>query len=267
MRRIVAFPCEADRLLGTLDAADGDTGVLIVSGGNEVRAGAHRGMATLSQALAARGLPAFRFDRRGVGDSGGANRGWEGSGPDIAAAAAAFRAEQPQLTRIVGFGNCDAATALALFGRGAGADALVLANPWLGDDDPLPPPAAIRARYRERLRDPAEWLRLLRGGVNLRRLVSGLRKAAAAQPEQPLAARVAAALEGVPLTLVLARGDRTAQNFAACWRGTTFGAVAPGARVVEVESDSHSFVGRIEALEAAILAAIARDRPSRGRTP
>ena len=144
MRGIVSFPCEGETLLGTLDAADGSTGVLIVSGGNEVRAGAHRAMAMLAEQLALRDVPVFRFDRRGVGDSGGENGGWESSAPDITAAAAAFRAEQPQLRRVVGFGNCDAATALALFGRAAGVEALVLANPWAGDDDPLPPPAAIR---------------------------------------------------------------------------------------------------------------------------
>ena len=258
MRRVVALGCEGDRLLATLDEADGATGVLIVSGGNEVRSGAHRGMAMLAHALATRGVPAFRFDRRGVGDSGGENRGWESSGADIAAAAAAFRAEQPQLRRLVGFGNCDAATALALFGRAAGVEALVLANPWLGDDGPLPPPAAIRTHYAERLRDPAEWARLLRGGVNIRKLGKGLRKAVQPPPELPLAARIATALDGVPLTLVLARGDRTAQTFNTCWRGPAFAAVAPHARVMEVDSASHSFVGHAAALEEAILAAITK---------
>ncbi len=56
----------------------------------------------------------FRFDRRGIGDSTGENHGFESSADDIAAAAAAFRAESG-VTRIVGFGNCDAATALAFF--------------------------------------------------------------------------------------------------------------------------------------------------------
>ena len=250
--------CENDRLLGTLDPAAGTAGVLIVSGGNEVRHGAHRGMAMLAQTLALRDVPVFRFDRRGVGDSGGENHGWESSAPDIAAAAAAFRAAQPQITRLIGFGNCDAATSLALFGRAAGIDALVLANPWAGDDDPLPPPAAIRARYVQRLRDPAQWTRLLRGGVDIRKLVSGLRKAARNMPEPPLAARIAAALRDTPLTLVLARGDRTAQAFASCWRGPGFAGIAPHARVFEIDTASHSFAGHAGELERAVLAAVTR---------
>ena len=42
---------------------------------------------------------------------------------------AAFRRAAPQLTRIIAFGNCDAASALMLAG-GAGCDGLVLSNPW-----------------------------------------------------------------------------------------------------------------------------------------
>ena len=51
MRRLIAFPCAGETLLGTLDEAYGKTGLLIVSGGNEIRIGAHRGMALLAQRL------------------------------------------------------------------------------------------------------------------------------------------------------------------------------------------------------------------------
>lgn len=252
------FDCEGERLLGTFDEAEGSTGVLIVSGGNEVRFGAHRGMAMLAQSLACRDVPVFRFDRRGIGDSSGENGGWKSSATDIAAAVAAFRTAQPQVRRIVGFGMCDGATALALFGRATGVNGLVLANPWLGEADAMPPPAAIRARYARRLRDPKEWARLLAGGVNIRKLFSGLRKAAQPAPEPPLARSVAAALAGVPLTLVLARGDRTAQIFTDSWRGRAFADIARRARVVEVDDDSHSFVGHAAVLENAILSAVTK---------
>src|SRR5690606_29966334 len=129
MRRHLSFDCEGAALAATLDEAPGTTGLLIVSGGNEIRSGAHRGMAMLAQRIAAAGHPVFRFDRRGVGDSEGENRGFEASGPDIAAAIAAFRGATPHVTRIAAFGNCDAASALLLH-RPAGIDALLLANPW-----------------------------------------------------------------------------------------------------------------------------------------
>ncbi len=67
MPRLIGFTCDGETLIGSLDAAEGTIGVLIVAGGNEIRAGAHRGMASLARALAAAGVPAFRFDRRGGG--------------------------------------------------------------------------------------------------------------------------------------------------------------------------------------------------------
>ena len=176
-RRHLTFACEGETLVGTLDDAAGSTGLLLVSGGNEIRSGAFAGQAQLAARLAEAGHPVFRFDRRGIGDSTGENRGFQESGSDLAAALAAFRAERPGLAHIVGFGNCDAASALML-NRGAGCDALVLANPWtIEHDDGALPPEAIRSRYAEKLRNPKELVRLATGKVSLRKLVGGLGRA------------------------------------------------------------------------------------------
>lgn len=245
VRSLIAFPCAGETLAGTLDAAPGATGLLIVSGGNELRMGAHRGMALLAAEIATAGHPVFRFDRRGIGDSTGENRGFERSADDIAAAAAAFRAAQPQLTRLIGFGNCDAATALALFHRHAGLDALVLANPWVVEPQgDLPPPAAIRAHYAERLRDPQQWLRLLRGGVNIGKLFKGL-KSVSAKPDEgssALSIRFTEALKSsaVPATILLARGDNTAIAFHDAWVKLD-PAMRPAAPIETCDTDSHSF--------------------------
>src|SRR3546814_9170156 len=83
MRHQLTFACEGAALAATLDEAPGTTGLLIVSGGNEIRSGAHRGRAMLAQRIAAAGHPVFRFDRRAIGDSEGENGGFEASGPDI----------------------------------------------------------------------------------------------------------------------------------------------------------------------------------------
>ena len=245
MRRLISFPCAGDILVGTLDPAAGTTGLLIVSGGNEIRAGAHRGMASLAAQLAAAGTPVFRFDRRGVGDSSGENRGFAESAADIAAAAATFCAEAG-ITRLVGFGNCDAATALALFHKAAGINALILANPWLADEsDSLPPAEAIRARYAARLRDPREWLRLLRGGVNIRNVVRGLRKIRNTAPQQQdeLAARVFAglAVDPAPITILLADRDNTAIAFRAAWDAAGIIPESHHIRFEHCDSASHSF--------------------------
>ena len=247
MRRLIEFACAGETLLGTLDAAPGTTGLLIVSGGNEIRVGAHRGMALLAARLAEAGHPVFRFDRRGIGDSSGDNRGFESSADDIEAAVAIFRRTAPNLTRIVGFGNCDAATALALFHRTAGINALILANPWIVEDqdDDMPPAAAIRAHYAERLRDPRQWLRLFRGGVNIKKLVNGLLKSSTNQSQVPstLATRLAQALGAadVPVSLLLARRDNTAIAFLDAWCGAAFEQARAKARVEQRDTASHSF--------------------------
>lgn len=250
MRRLIAFACEGSLLAGTLDEAPGGTGVLIVSGGNEVRCGAHRGMAMLAQALAAEGIPVFRFDRRGVGDSDGENRGYASSTPDIAAALAAFRREQPQVRRVIGFGNCDAASALLLHDHDC--DALVLTNPWLGDDAAAAPAAAVRRYYLRRLASPHAWRHLLSGGV--RTIAGALGHAFGLSPEQPLAGRVTAALTRRPLTIALATGDRTAQVFAAGIR------TPAQVRIVTIDTASHSFAGRGDALLRLLLDAAADGR-------
>lgn len=238
MRRLIEFPCAGETLMGTLDEAPGATGLLIVSGGNEIRMGAHRGMAMLAQRVAEAGFPVFRFDRRGIGDSTGKNQGFESSVHDIAAAAATFTAEVPQLRRLVAFGNCDAATALALFHGAAGIDALLLANPWVVETaDDLPPAAAIRARYAERLRDPKTWLRLIRGGVDIGKLFKGLSKISKSESRgrSALATRMADALaaSSVAVTILLAKGDNTAIAFRNAWRGS--------APILECDTASHSF--------------------------
>jgi exosortase A-associated hydrolase 1 len=221
-RRHLTFDCAGSTLAGTLDEAAGTTGLLIVTGGNETRAGAFSSQAELAARISAAGYPVLRFDRRGVGDSEGVNMGFRHSAEDVSAALAAFRAECPAVQQVVGFGNCDAASALALTG-GAGFDGLVLSNPWTYDDDrsDAPPPAsAIRARYAAKLKSPRELLRLFTGKVNLIKLARGL-LSASSKPSAPsgLAEKMAEGLAGFagPVRFLIAERDRTGQAFLAAW--------------------------------------------------
>ena len=252
MRSLIAFPCAGETLVGTLDAAPGRTGLLIVSGGNEIRCGAHRGMALLAAHVAAAGYPAFRYDRRGIGDSTGENNGYVSARDDLVAAATAFRARAPQLMTILAYGNCDAASTLALYGRTAGIDRLLLANPWtIEDTDDLPPAAAIRATYRQRLTSPAAWARLLAGKIDFTKAIDGLRKASRTMP-QPLATQMVTAIEGWgdAATVILATGDATAQAYRAAARHLP---------AQSIETASHSFAREEDQrqLRAAVLAALA----------
>lgn len=241
-RQHLTFPCGRATLAGTLDMGpiSGQAGILIVSGGREIRSGSWGGQAQMAARLAAAGVPVFRFDRRGVGQSSGADPGFQGSRDDIAAALAAFRAAVPSMREVIGFGNCDAASALMLHGAGLGFHGLVLANPWTIDEDTpvAPPPAALRQRYLAKLANPREVLRLLTGGVNLGKLVRGLRQASAGPARSALAAEMAAGLAAWsgPATILLATGDRTAQMFEAAWP-------AKDARVQRHASSGHSFSG------------------------
>jgi exosortase A-associated hydrolase 1 len=208
--------------------AHGQTGLMIVSGGNEIRAGAFAGQAQLAARLAeAAGVPVFRYDRRGIGDSEGDNHGWRGSRDDIAAALGTFRAALPAMRRVVGFGLCDAASALMLHAATLGAtgfDALVLANPWTideGIDDAFGhSPASLRRRYLARLADRQAVWRLLTGRVNLARLVRGLGRAAQrSEAPSPLVDLLHAGLARFdgPATLLVAQGDRIGARFTAVW--------------------------------------------------
>jgi exosortase A-associated hydrolase 1 len=245
MRRPLSFALDGARLAATLDDGVRDTGLLIVTGGTQVRVGAHRGFAQLAAAVAERGFPVFRFDRRGIGDSEGEDRGFAASGPGMTAAAAEFRRQCPQLRRVVGFGLCDAASALALFHAEADICALLLANPWVVEPTAgLPPPAAIRRRYAERLTSRRGWSRLLDGSVNLRKAARGL-LAVAAPAKTALAQRVGAALAASPAEIIflLAAEDATAIAFASEYRKPGFGPLrASGrARIEVLPSASHSF--------------------------
>lgn len=240
MRRHLTFPCGLDSLVGTLDleAATGATGVLLVSGGREIRSGSWGGQARMAARLAAEGIPVFRYDRRGVGESEGSDPGFQHTRDDIAAALAAFRAAVPTLRRVVAFGNCDAAAALMLHAADIGLGGLVLANPWTleTDDSDAAPPAALRQRYLAKLANPREVLRLLTGGVNLVKLARGLRRATSAPAKSSLVDTMAASLARFngPVSILLATGDRTAQMFDAVWP-------AGDARILRHASNGHSF--------------------------
>ncbi|MBA4161131.1 MAG: hydrolase 1, exosortase A system-associated [Novosphingobium sp.] len=230
-RRHFTFECQGETLAGTLDMAAARTGLLIVTGGNELRSGPFGSHAELADKVATAGFPVMRYDRRGVGDSSGSNATFADSGDDIAAALQAFRAQVRGIKHIVAYGNCDAASALML-AEGKGCDALVLANPWTFEpqsepetpvaEEPQPQmtPAAIRRHYLRRLTDPKALLRLLTGKVKVGQLAGSLVEAVKpAPPPSSLAQSMAEGLKAFtgPVTLLIAQNDRTGQVFLDSW--------------------------------------------------
>jgi exosortase A-associated hydrolase 1 len=259
LRSVLSIPCEGAALVATLDGpGDATVGWLFVIGGTQTRVGPHRLYERLAARLAEAGQAVIRFDRRGVGDSGGEDPGYLESGADLAAAAHALRQNFPKLGEIFGFGLCDGATALTLHGDRCKLAGAVLANPWVVEPQgELPPAAAIRGHYKQRLLDPKAWMRLLSGGVNLRKLARGIAHSRAAE-DDTLARRFASGLPA-HAAIVLAEGDGTAQAFAAAWKEA--GKTSPAA-IRTVATASHSFAdpAGFEALAQALLGAVTRRR-------
>lgn len=261
MRALLTARCAGETLGLSLDDAAGPVGLLLVTGGTQVRIGSHRSFERLSAGLAAAGFPCLRFDRRGVGDSSGDDPGWRGSGPDIAAAADAFRRLRPELSRIVGLGLCDGATGLALWGRAAALDGLVLVNPWLVEAEPgIPAPAFIRRHYRAQLTSLGGWRKILSGSVSYREVLRGVRRIVM-PARSTLSREVAAALRaaGTPLELILSRRDATA---VAAEHELDRAGLRPLLRhpPQTLDTDSHTFAreGDQAALLAAVQAALRR---------
>lgn len=264
MRRHLTFDCQGAMIAATLDEASeeqadgeeayGTTGVLIVSGGNEVRSGAHRGQAFLAAALAQENIPVFRFDRRGIGDSQGDNHGFESSADDIAAAIRAFRSEAG-VDRLILFGNCDAATALALHIKPQAGDTFILSNPWVieQDDTIAHSPQQLRQRYWSKLRNPRALWQFLNSDLDVKKLSAGLKTAAkptASTALPPLADAMRdklIAFDGA-VHFFIASGDRTAQIFAESLKSPAYAPLRQSERchVHICDTNGHSYAGATE---------------------
>ena len=82
------------------DTPTQNTGVVIVVGGAQYRAGSHRQFVQLARFLAKAGFPVLRFDLPGMGDSPGELPSFEDTAPHIAAAINGFQQQHPGLERV-----------------------------------------------------------------------------------------------------------------------------------------------------------------------
>jgi len=183
----LCFECEGAPLVGVLHrtSAPARRGVLIVVGGGpQYRAGGHRQLVTWSRQLAQLGYPVFRFDYRGMGDSGGTFAGFEQVDDDIRAATDRFFAEVPSLREVVLWGECDGASAILFYAyRDRRVSGAVLLNPWARTES-LRARAVLRHYYLKRLLEPSFWGKLMSGRLNpltsLRSIAETVRQSRAA---------------------------------------------------------------------------------------
>jgi len=229
------FPCEGEQLLGIVarPTQSASVGVLIIVGGPQYRVGSHRQFVHLSHRLAARGIACMRFDYRGMGDSGGAMRGFERIDADLRAAVDAFFARCPQIRSVALWGLCDGASAACFYAStDARVSSLVLVNPWVRTEEGLAR-THLRHYYVRRLLSRAFWQKLLGRRLSIRAaagsFLATLRSATRSDSQAPtssarladkqliLPERMAHELArfGKNILLVLSENDYTAKEFSA----------------------------------------------------
>ncbi len=225
----VTFACADETLVGVFALpTDGaaQTGVVVIVGGPQYRAGSHRQFLLLSRALANAGFAVLRFDYRGMGDSGGTLHDFSQVSEDIGSAIDKLLSKAPTVKKVVLWGLCDGASAALLYcekmqdNRVRG---LCLVNPWIRSASSLAR-TRVKHYYLQRLRQKEFWAKLLRGKVaasataglwrNVRQMAGSLPAVAQAQ-QLPFQDRMATGWGsfGGNVLLVLSGNDYTAKEF------------------------------------------------------
>ena len=163
------FDCDGRRLVGVLHQGSPDSrrAVLVVVGGPQYRIGSHRQFLLLARSLAKAGIPVFRFDYRGMGDSEGEYRGFEDIQDDISSAVDTLVKESPSVHEVVIWGLCDAATAASFYAPGdPRISGLVLLNPWVRSTQGEAK-ALLKHYYLQRLLSKGFWQKVFGGKFNV----------------------------------------------------------------------------------------------------
>lgn len=239
------FNCEGHSLVAVIEVPERPVqrGVLVITGGPQYRAGAHRQQTLLGRTLASRGIPVMRFDARGHGDSEGSRRQFDEIEKDIGAAIRLFQARLPQVEELVLWGIADGATAAMLYAHtDYRIGGLVVLNPWVrapsaDRSTPLPRPPA-------RLGEMEFWRKMSAPGIDLAQSMLTIReqmRTTARDPATPMPQRIVASLscfEG-PVLAILAGGDPIGREFA-----TMIVRYELRCRRVNVPGANHTFASR-----------------------
>jgi exosortase A-associated hydrolase 1 len=172
----VVFQCHESKMLGVvhLPQQASTMGVLLVVGGPQYRVGSHRQFVLLARALAKHGTPVLRFDYRGMGDAEDEIRTFDIVDEDISAAISCFYQTCPELTGIVIWGLCDAASAALFYAyQDERVKGLVLLNPWAFTEQGAAK-TYLKHYYWQRLTNPELWRKILSFKFNYKRSLFAL---------------------------------------------------------------------------------------------
>jgi exosortase A-associated hydrolase 1 len=260
IEQAIVFPCAGDELLGIVATPEqpNKTGVLVVVGGPQYRAGSHRQFLLLSRALAIAGYPVMRFDHSGMGDSTGALGNFEALNDNISAAIGAFQQKCPNVISVVLWGLCDAASASLLYWdatHDSRITGIVLLNPWVRSEATLAR-THIKHYYGQRLLEVEFWRKLLTGKLGigralgcfitsfvLARQATGSTTAGVTLSFQKRMMRALKEFQGQVL-LILSGDDFTAKEFIEAIRADSVGVAAldgSNLKRVDVAGADHTF--------------------------
>lgn len=203
----LTFECQGSRLYGILHLPQHirSRGVLIVVGGPQYRVGSHRQFTLLARHLAAGGTPVMRFDCRGMGDSEGRPRTFEGMEEDIRCAIDTFLNEVPALNKLVIWGLCDAASAALFYAhRDERVAGLVLLNPWVRTDQGAAK-VYLKHYYRTRIFQPELWSKIRQGNFSYGKAFRSLARTVGSALKEK---RTGNANNGEPPTTVVSLPER-----------------------------------------------------------
>jgi len=179
MEETVQFTCNHKRLYGVLHLPDAIVApsavVIIVTGGPQVRTGAHRLYVQLSRFLSQHHWPSFRFDYEGMGDSEGDFVGFQYAEPSITAAMTFLQKKFNRKLNFIFWSLCDGATVSALYGARypEHISGMILCNPLVITDEGLAR-STIKHYYRKRIFDKEFLRKLVRFKLNLMDTITSL---------------------------------------------------------------------------------------------
>jgi len=147
--------------------------VIVVAGGPQYRAGAHRQFVSMARMFAGQGYPVLRFDLRGMGDSSGSYLGYHHSRPDIRAAIDELQRRVPKVQRVMLFGECESASGILFYAyQDSRVHKVALANPWVRTEEGRAE-VMLKHYYRDRLLSRQFWGDMFRGRLQVRRAAKG----------------------------------------------------------------------------------------------